>query len=118
MRSPRNTSPPDDAAGDRAPLRVRVRHLHQRVVPRAARAAQDHDRPDRHLVRAGGGAAHPRMGVATRSLVSPHPAPPPLASRTDPVPVGDVPYPLLDFLAFGGPVQLTPALRAAHKAAA
>jgi transglutaminase-like putative cysteine protease len=31
--------------------------------------------------------------------------------------VGDVPYPLLDFLAFGGPVQLTPALRAAHKAA-
>src|ERR687892_1531059 len=143
MRSPRNTSPPDDAAGDRAPLRVRVRHLHQRVVPRAARAAQDHDRPERPLVRAGGGAAHPRVPlpglerqrhpslhhftitrfhdrieVSSRSLVSTHPAAPPLASCTDPAPVGDVPYPLLDFLAFGGPVQLTPALRAAHKAAA
>ena len=56
--------------------------------------------------------------MSSRSLVSTHPAAPPLASCTDPAPVGDVPYPLLDFLAFGGPVQLTPALRAAHKAAA
>src|SRR4029453_5674833 len=37
---------------------------------------------------------------------------------SDRVPVGDLPYPLLDFLAFGGPVQLSPALRVVHKAAA
>jgi len=60
---------------------------------------------------------HDRIEVSSRSMVTTHPTAPPLASLTDPVPVRDVPYPLLDFLAFGGPVQLTPALRAAHKAA-
>jgi len=60
---------------------------------------------------------HDRIEVASRSLVSTHPAAPPLASVTDPVPVRGVPYPLLDFLALGGPVKLTPALRAAHRAA-
>jgi transglutaminase-like putative cysteine protease len=61
---------------------------------------------------------HDRVEVSSRSLVSTHPpAAPPLASLTDRMPLHDVPYPLLDFLAFGGPVQLTPALRAAHKAA-
>ena len=33
------------------------------------------------------------------------------------MPAGELPYPLLDFLALGGPVQATAALRAAHKAA-
>jgi transglutaminase-like putative cysteine protease len=61
---------------------------------------------------------HDRIQVASRSLVSTHPVAPPLSALTDPVRVRDVPYPLLDFLDFGGPVQLTPALRAAHKAAA
>jgi transglutaminase-like putative cysteine protease len=61
---------------------------------------------------------HDRIEVSSRSLVSTHPAAPPLTSLTDPLPERPVPYPLLDFLAFDGPVQLTPALRAAHKAAA
>ena len=60
---------------------------------------------------------HNRIEVASRSLVSTHPAAPPIGSITDRVPAGDLPYPLLDFLALGGPVQATPALRAAHKAA-
>ena len=61
---------------------------------------------------------HHQIEVSSRSLVTTHPAAPALASLTDPVPVRGVAYPLLDFLAFGGPVQLTPALRATHKAAA
>jgi transglutaminase-like putative cysteine protease len=61
---------------------------------------------------------HDRIEVSSRSLVTTHPAVPPLASLVDPVGGWDVPYPMLDFLAFGGPVRLTPALRAAHKAAA
>jgi transglutaminase-like putative cysteine protease len=61
---------------------------------------------------------HDRIEVSSRSLVSTHPAAPLPASLTDRLPLHDVPYPLLDFLAFGGPVQLTPALRAAHNAAA
>jgi transglutaminase-like putative cysteine protease len=61
---------------------------------------------------------HDRIEVASRSLVSTHPAALPIAGLTDPVPVVDPPYALHDFLAFGGPVLLTPALRAAHKAAA
>ena len=60
---------------------------------------------------------HDRIEVSSRSLVSTHPAVLPLASLPDPLPLRDVPYPLLDFLAFGGPVQLTSTLRAAHKAA-
>src|SRR6185369_15008741 len=60
---------------------------------------------------------HDRIEASSRSVVSTHPAAPPLAAITDPVGGGDLPYPLLDFVSFGGPVQLTPALRAAHKAA-
>jgi transglutaminase-like putative cysteine protease len=61
---------------------------------------------------------HNRIEVDSRSLVSTHPAAPPIASIMDRVPGGELPYPLLDFLALGGPVQATPALRAAHRAAA
>lgn len=61
---------------------------------------------------------HDRIEVSSRSLVSTHPTAPPIAAVTLPVAVHEGPYPLLDFLAFGGPVQLTPGLRAAHKAAA
>src|SRR5262245_698927 len=61
---------------------------------------------------------HDRIEVSSRSLVSTHPVVPSLASLPDRLPLSDVPYPLLDFLAFGGPVQLTSTLRAAHKAAA
>src|SRR5439155_18364099 len=61
---------------------------------------------------------HNRIEVSSRSLVSTHPTAPPVGSISMPAAVQEGPYPLLDFLAFGGPVQLTPALRAAHKAAA
>lgn len=61
---------------------------------------------------------HERIEVSSHSLVSTHPTAPPIGSVTVPAAVHEGPYPLLDFLAFGGPVQLTPALRAAHKAAA
>jgi transglutaminase-like putative cysteine protease len=60
---------------------------------------------------------HDRIEVSSHSLVSTHPTAPALAAVTLPATVHEGPYPLLDFLAFGGPVQLTPALRAAHKAA-
>src|SRR4029453_3024195 len=60
---------------------------------------------------------HNRIEVGSRSLVSTHPVTPPIAAISDRVQVGDLPYPLLDFLAFGGPVQLSPALRGVHKAA-
>jgi transglutaminase-like putative cysteine protease len=61
---------------------------------------------------------HDRIEVASRSLVRTHPVVHPLAELGDTVPATDPPYGLLDFLAFDGPVKLTPALRAAHKAAA
>ncbi len=61
---------------------------------------------------------HDRIEVASRSVVRTHPAVRPLAGLDDAVPALDLPYGLLDFLAFDGPVKLTPALRAAHKAAA
>jgi transglutaminase-like putative cysteine protease len=61
---------------------------------------------------------HDRIEVSGRSLLDTHPVAPPLASIGDPVQARDLPHPLLDFLAFGGPVQLTPALRAAHRTAA
>ena len=61
---------------------------------------------------------HDRIEVASRSVVSTHPALRPLAELGDAVPVLDRPYPLLDFLAFDGPVRLTSALRGAHRAAA
>ena len=60
---------------------------------------------------------HDRIEVASRSLVSTHPAAPPIESIKDPVAAGDLAYTLLDFVAPGGPVQSTPALRAVHKAA-
>ena len=61
---------------------------------------------------------HDRIEVSSHSLVSTHPTAPPIGSLAVPAAVQEGPYPLLDFLAFGGPVQLTSALRAAHKAAA
>lgn len=61
---------------------------------------------------------HDRIEVASRSVVRTHPTVCPLAPLGDTVPAPDLPYGLLDFLAFDGPVKLTPALRAAHKAAA
>lgn len=61
---------------------------------------------------------HDRIEVASRSVVRTHPTVRPLAQLGDTVPAPDLPYALLDFLAFDGPVKLTPALRAAHKAAA
>ncbi|TMQ23944.1 MAG: transglutaminase family protein [Candidatus Rokuibacteriota bacterium] len=61
---------------------------------------------------------HDRIEVSSRSLVDTHPTVPPIASLADGVPPRDLPYPLLDFLTFDGPVPLTPALRAAHKVAA
>jgi transglutaminase-like putative cysteine protease len=61
---------------------------------------------------------HDRIEISSRSLVSTHPAAPPIEAISVPTGVQEGPYPLLDFLAFGGPVHLTPALRAAHKAAA
>jgi transglutaminase-like putative cysteine protease len=61
---------------------------------------------------------HDRIEVSSRSLVSTHPAAPPIPAIADPVPPAELAYNLLDFLAFGGPVQATPALRAAHRAAA
>jgi transglutaminase-like putative cysteine protease len=61
---------------------------------------------------------HDRIEVASRSLVNTHPASRPPAALDESVTASEVPYALRDFLAFGGPVQLTPALRAAHRAAA
>jgi transglutaminase-like putative cysteine protease len=60
---------------------------------------------------------HDRIEVAARSLVHTHVAGPALAALTDPRPREALPYALRDFLDFGGPVRLTPALRAAHRAA-
>jgi transglutaminase-like putative cysteine protease len=58
---------------------------------------------------------HDRIAVAAQSVVETRAAPAPGALR-DPVVAVDLPYPLLDFLQHGGPVRLTPALRAAHRA--
>lgn len=54
---------------------------------------------------------HDRIEVVSRATVTTHPAGPPLAAVADALPLGEVPYPLLDGLRFGGPVRLTPALR-------
>jgi hypothetical protein len=48
---------------------------------------------------------HDRIEVVARSAVSTHPAAPALASVTDARPYPEPPYPLLDFLAFDGPVR-------------
>src|SRR5438128_2662766 len=61
---------------------------------------------------------HDRIELTATSLVETRPAPVALADLGPPALAGDVPYPLLDFLAFDGPVRLTPALRAAHGALA
>jgi len=61
---------------------------------------------------------HDRIEVTATSLVETRPAPVALADLGPPALAGEVPYPLLDYLAFDGPVRLTPALRAAHGALA
>ena len=59
---------------------------------------------------------HDRNEVTATSLVETRPAPVVLAELGPIARSDELPYPLLDFLAFDGPVRLTPALRAAHGA--
>jgi transglutaminase-like putative cysteine protease len=59
---------------------------------------------------------HDRIAVSTRSLVQTHRAGVAIAALTDRPAREGLAYPLRDFLEFGGPVKLTPALRAAHRA--
>ena len=59
---------------------------------------------------------HDRIEVASDSRVETHPHAVGLGALDDPVPARELPYPLLDFLDFGGPVLLTPSLRALHRA--
>ena len=54
---------------------------------------------------------HDRIEVVARSAVNTHPAAPALAAVTDVRPYPDPPYPLLDFLAFDGPVRASAQLR-------
>ncbi|HKW93847.1 MAG TPA: transglutaminase family protein [Methylomirabilota bacterium] len=54
---------------------------------------------------------HERIEVVARSAVSTHPAGPALATVTDARPFPEPPYPLLDFLAFDGPVRSGATLR-------
>ena len=54
---------------------------------------------------------HNRIEVVSASLVTTHPAHPPLATIVDAMPLGQSPHRLRDFLAFEGPVRSTPALR-------
>jgi transglutaminase-like putative cysteine protease len=54
---------------------------------------------------------HDRIEVVARSAVSTHPAGPALDTAIDTRPFPDAPYPLLDFLAFDGPVRAGSALR-------
>jgi transglutaminase-like putative cysteine protease len=54
---------------------------------------------------------HDRIEVLSRSTVSTHPASPSLAGLTDAPAAGEAPHHVHDFLAFGGPVRLTPLLR-------
>jgi len=61
---------------------------------------------------------HDRIAVAAQSVVETRATTPALSKLTDPLPATDLPYPILDFLAHVGPVRLTPALRAAHRAMA
>ncbi|PYO11012.1 MAG: hypothetical protein DMD75_11865, partial [Candidatus Rokuibacteriota bacterium] len=59
---------------------------------------------------------HDRIEVSTRSLVETRLPSVAIGSLTE-RPAADAPsYALRDFLAFGGPVKLTPTLRAAHRA--
>jgi transglutaminase-like putative cysteine protease len=59
---------------------------------------------------------HDRIAVSARTLVQTHRASVAIAELTDRPAREGLPYPLRDFLEFGGPVTLTPALRAAHQA--
>ena len=59
---------------------------------------------------------HDRIAVSARSLVQTHRVGVAIAALADRPPREGWPYPLRDFLEFGGPVTLTPALRAAHRA--
>ena len=61
---------------------------------------------------------HDRIEVVARSAVSTHPTTPPLDRVTDPRPFPEPPYPLLDFLAFDGPVRPSPAMRKFSQTAA
>jgi len=61
---------------------------------------------------------HDRIEVTATSLVETRPSPVALADLGPAARDSEVPYPLLDFLAFDGPVRLTPALRAAYGALA
>jgi transglutaminase-like putative cysteine protease len=54
---------------------------------------------------------HDRIEVVARSVVSTHPSGPTLERVTDPRPFPEPPYPLLDFLAFDGPVRPSAAMR-------
>ena len=54
---------------------------------------------------------HDRIEVVARSAVSTHPGGPPLDRVTDPCPLPEPPYPLLDFLGFDGPVRPSAAMR-------
>jgi transglutaminase-like putative cysteine protease len=59
---------------------------------------------------------HDRIAVSSRALVETHRAGVAIASLSERPPVAAVPYTLRDFLELGGPVKLTPRLRAAHRA--
>jgi transglutaminase-like putative cysteine protease len=59
---------------------------------------------------------HDRIAVSSRALVETHRAGVAIASLSQRPPVAAVPYTLRDFLELGGPVKLTPRLRAAHRA--
>jgi len=61
---------------------------------------------------------HDRIEVKASSVVETRPPAVALGELGPPAAAGDVPYPLMDFLAFDGPVRLTPALRASHGALA
>jgi len=54
---------------------------------------------------------HDRIEVVARSAVSTHPSAPALEGVTDARPFPEPPYPLLDFLAFDGPVRPGAAMR-------
>jgi transglutaminase-like putative cysteine protease len=53
---------------------------------------------------------HDRIEVLSRSLVHTHPRGPALASLAEPVPAGDLPHDLLDYLVLEGPLRASPAL--------
>jgi len=58
---------------------------------------------------------HDRIAVSSRSLVHTQPLGAPIGALTDRPASAALPYALRDFLEFGGPVKLSPGLRAAHR---